>query len=86
MAMCGYKYVLDKHSQVKGWWGLGERGRGSGTDSGIYKRGALYWRGDGEQPRSLAGPGHRPRWGGSGGEGEGGVLLKLLGFRNLRSL
>ena len=33
-------------------------------------------------PRSLAGPGQRPMAGG----GEGGVFLKLLGIRSLRSL
>ena len=49
--MHGYKYVLNKHM-------LKDGGGGSGTDSEIYfKRDALYWRGDGEQPnRSKAVP------------------------------
>ena len=38
---------------------------GSGTDSGIYFK---YLRGDGEQPRSLAGPEQRPKVGGARAE------------------
>ena len=58
MAMCGYMYVLNKHMS-KGVGG------GSGKDSGIYFK---YWRGDGEQPRSLAGPEQRPKVGGARAE------------------
>ena len=62
MARCGYKYVLNQH-MLKGGRG---RGRGSGTDSQEFiLRGHPVLV---EQPRSLAGPGQRPRLG-VGGRG-----------------